>query len=381
MRILLLSEYFPSSANIELKGGVESRCFSVAKELARRHDVSVLTSYCGGVREEEIEGICVERVGRRHEYSHSGSIGTRLSFAREAVKAGKRLERPEIVDGYNFTSYLPAHTIAKHRWAKSVATYHDVWVGGEWIKYKGLVTGAFGEVWERMVLANTWDKFIAVSAFTRGKLQSRGVDGGKVDVVHNGINLKSFSAIKAKKTPHPSVCCASRLVPYKQVDILIRAMAIVVKEVPDATCRIIGTGKERQVLEKLVHELGLEKYVKFLGFIERHDDVIKEMKQSWVFAFPSRVEGFGMVAVEAMACGTAHVSSNIPPIAEATGGGKGGFLFDSGDVVALADRLVHLLQDKKLRLKKEKEAKEFAKRYDWPIIVKQIEQIYKGLLS
>lgn len=381
MRILLVSEYFPSSGSAELTGGVESRCFAVARELAKRHDVRVIASYQGGPRLEEFEGITVERVGSPHSYSNTGSIPSRLSFALAAAKKGKALERPDIVDGYNFLSYLPAHAIAHHHGAKSVATYHDVWAGGEWLSHKGLLTGMLGEVWERRVLSKRWDRIIAVSAFTKAKLAARGVPAESVEVVHNGINLARLGAVKATKSAHPSVCCVSRLVPYKQVDVLVRAMALVCMQVGGATCRIIGTGGERQRLEQLANELGISKNVEFLGRIERHDDVIAEMKRAWAFAFPSRVEGFGMVAVEAMACGTPHVSSDIPAIAEATGDGRGGFLVAPGSIEEMAGRLVELLRDGRLRQQKAKEGREHAKRFGWPLIVRQVEQVYEGLLN
>lgn len=381
MRLLLLSEYFPSSSSAELKGGVESRCFSVARELAKKYDVTVVTSYQHGDREEYFDGILVRRAGRKHPYSHSGSIRSRLSFARKAITAGRRLPHMDIVDGYNFLSYLPTYRLARLHRAKSIATYHDVWAGGEWIRHTGLVTGVLGEVWERAVLSRKWEQFIAVSNFTKGKLEQHGIDNKKIHVVHNGINFRRFTGVRAEKTAYPSVCCVSRLVPYKQVDVLIRAMAHVSKEVPDATCSIIGTGKERGHLEKLIRKLGLTENIRLLGFLPRHEDVIREIKSSWTFAFPSRVEGFGMVAVEAMACGTPHVSSNIPAIAEATGKGKGGFLVASGDENALARRLIKLLQDRKLRAKKAEEGREHAAQFDWPLIVREVEQIYKGLIE
>jgi len=381
MRLLLLSEYFPSSSSAEHKGGVESRCFSVARELAKKYDVTVITSYQQGDREEYFDGILVRRAGRKHPYSHSGSIRSRLSFARKAITAGRRLPPMDIVDGYNFLSYLPTYRLARLHKAKSLATYHDVWAGGDWIRHTGLVTGILGEIWERAVLSRKWDQFIAVSNFTKRKLEQHRVEEKKIRVVHNGINIRKFTAIKAEKTAHPSVCCVSRLVPYKQVEVLIRAMAHVTKDVPDTICSIIGTGKEREKLKKLIRKLGLAENIRLLGFIPKHEDVIREIKSSWAFAFPSRVEGFGMVAVEAMACGTPHVSSNIPPLAEATGNGKGGFLVASGDEEALARRIVQLLQDKKLRTKKAREGKEHAAQFDWPLIVKQVEQVYTELVG
>lgn len=87
-----------------------------------------------------------------------------------------------------------------------------------------------------------------------------------------------------------------------------------------------------------------------------------------------------MVALEAMACTTPIVCSDIPPVAEATGG-KGGFLVPPGDVDAFADKILRILQNKSLRGKKAVEARKHAGNFDWPLIVKQVEKTYKQQLS
>jgi len=376
MRLLLLSEYFPSSEQAELKGGVEARCFSIAQELAKRHDVEVITSFQGGPRLDEVGEVIVHRVGMRHPYASSGALLSRLSFVRAA--AGKGRDLPcDIVDGCNFLSYLPAHRIARTHGARSVATYHDVWAGGEWLRHTGLLTGVLGELWERRSLSLPWDRIIAVSEHVRVKLSARGIPAERVSVVPNGIDFPALQELKAAKSAAPSICCVARLVPYKRLDVLVRAMAIVSREVPDATCHIIGTGPERHRLEHLIHEHGLSGKVTLRGFLPRHDDVLEAMKSSWVFCLPSEVEGFGISVLEALGCGTPVVCSDIPALREATG--TAATLVPPGDATALAAALVDHLRDGKLRARKARDGKAHASRFDWPRIAGEVERIYSAL--
>jgi len=99
------------------------------------------------------------------------------------------------------------------------------------------------------------------------------------------------------------------------------------------------TGPEEVNLKKLVNKLNLRANVEFLGFIENHDDVIRQLKASDVFALPSIVEGFGMVVIEAMAAGIPYVASDIPPIREVTSKGIGGLLFEPTNCEDLALKL------------------------------------------
>ena len=84
------------------------------------------------------------------------------------------------------------------------------------------------------------------------------------------------------------------------------------KEIPGISAVIIGDGPERRSLETLSHELGLDDIVTFKGFLPGDDSVIAAMKSSEVFVLPSSREGFGIVAIEAMACGLPVVTVNHP---------------------------------------------------------------------
>lgn len=380
MKILLVTEYFPRSDKCEVRGGVEARCFYIAKELAKINEVTILTSWESETKKEDyFSGIKVIRCGKQRNYSQSGSIFARISFAINAYLVG-RFIKADVVEGYNFLSYLSAYYIARKTNAKSIATYHDVWLGS-WIKNVGFITGIFGELYERLNLSRKWDCFIANSYFTKENLVKIGINKDKINVVYNGVDLENYSKINSIKDNSLTICCIARLVSYKKIDDLIKALNIVKKKFPDIKCNIIGTGPEENNLKDLSKHLGLEKNVKFLGTIDDHEDVIRSIKRSYLFCLPSIVEGFGMVVVESMAVNVPYVCSDIKPIKEVTDNGKGGLLFSAGNYNDLADKIIRLISDKKLYVLKKKEAALFVKRYDWKLIVKQLQQIYQNLVK
>ncbi len=378
MKILIVTEYFPDSEKQGITGGVESRSYNIAKELAKKHDVIVLCSWQGQKRDSKVAGAEVIRCGSYHPYSSFGSMKSRLLFARSALRAGKKLKGLDIVEGHNFISYLPAYFIGKYHKIPKIATYHEVWVG-RWIKLKGLVTGMFGSAWERYVLRRKWDRFIAVSNFCKKDLVKQGISAKKIDIVPNGVELSQFEKVKVKKYKNPTICCISRLTPNKRVGDLIKAVANIKKKIPNIRCKIIGTGDQLGKLKKLSLDLGLDKHVEFLGYVKKQEDVIKALKSSHVFCSPSVLEGFGIVVVEAMACRVPYVISNIEPFVEVTENGKGGLIFRRTDVSDLSHKLTRLFNDKKLYPLKIREGKSLVKQYDWKKIVEILERIYGRL--
>jgi len=379
MNILIATEYFPSSEECDVKGGVEARAFYIAKNLAENHNVYVITSWEEGLpQKDEICGINVIRCGKQRKYSQCGSFTERLSFMKEAVKIGKKLD-VDIVDGYNFITYPVAYKISEKLGIPRIATYHDVWLGGEWIKNIGFF-GIFGEILERYVLSKKWDKFIAVSGYTKEKLISAGIDGNNIEIVYNGVNLEEYQKIKVPKEKN-TLCYVGRLVKYKKVDDLIKLVNIIKTDFPDVKLKIIGTGPEKESLEKMVKNLHLEDNVEFLGFVEKHEDVLKHIKSSTIFSLPSTVEGFGMVTIESVASETPYVNSAIPPTIEITENGKGGLLFEPENVSDLTIKIKMLLEDRELYYKKQQECLKLSKKYDWKKLARKVGDIYLDVLG
>ncbi len=381
MNILILTEYFPASEKADITGGVEARAYNVAKRLSRKHNVKIISSWRKGLkRKEDFGKIKVYRVGPNHEYSHSAGYLSRSRFVKAAIKFGSKLKNIDIVDGYNFTTYLPAYRIAKKLGKKSIATYHETWIG-KWLKNNGIITGIPYEIMERYLIKLKYDKIISVSDFTKKKLVEKGVKKNKIEVIPNGVDLSEFRKIKTEKENKKIICCINRLTKNKRVSDIIKAISLVKQEFPSIKLKIIGKGPEMKKLKKLVKILDLQKNTEFFGFVKKNEDVIKILKSSDIFCSASVVEGFGMVVVEAMAANIPYICSDIEPFKEITENGKGGLIFKQKDYLDLAKKITLLLKDKKLYSKKKKEEEKLVEKYDWNVIIKRIEKTYEKTIK
>lgn len=380
MKILLISEYFPHSSECEVRGGIEARAFYIARELAKRHQVTVL---CARLPDESVEhefdGITVRRCGPVRPYTQAGSKVARLTFMHASIQVGRALGA-DIVDGQNYLAYVSAIHISKARDIPRIATYHDVWLG-DWIKNMGMGAGVMGEVLERYVLAHKWNQFIANSGATRQKLLDVSNGLAPAQVVYNGIALEDYADVSKERFERPTICYVGRLVRYKRVDDLLRALLVVRREVPNILLKIVGSGPDSDAIEALSVELGLRDNVEFVGFIKKHRDVLDLMARSHVLCLPSEVEGFGMVVIEAMACGTPVVATSLAPIVEITHGGQGGMLFPVGDVEQLAASLMTLVTDRDRHARCAAEGRKLASEYDWKMLGAQTEAIYQAVCS
>ncbi len=373
MNICIITEYFPHSDDLEIKGGVEVCAYNEANELSKYNNITVLTSYEQDTQEEfYIDDIRVICCGRRRDYTQKGSFTDRLSFMRDAYNKGIQLDDIDLVVGYNFLTYPVAYRISQKLDIPVAARYHDVWVG-RWLKTIG-VTGLFGEVMERYFLSRDVDLLIPVSDYTRDNL----LDYAPPDRIKTVHNIVDFPIVKSEPYDKPTISCVARLVEYKRVEDLVRAVAIVKEEIPDIQCKIIGTGPEESKLKDLTGKLGLEDNIEFLGFVEKHEDVMKVVNSSRVFVLPSIVEGFGIVIIEALSLKTPFVAAEIPPVVEASGR-KGGLFYEPKNYKQLATRILELFNDDDLYRKLQEEGFKQSKNYTKEAIGRKLNDIFNSL--
>jgi glycosyltransferase involved in cell wall biosynthesis len=375
MRLCFITEYFPTGSSCDIRGGAEVVAFYEAKYLARDHDINVITSCEPGTKREDVfDNIKVFRCGRIRNYVQLNAFADRISFIRSAYLFGKKQEY-DLVVGFSIITYPVAWTISKKLKIPCIIRYHDVLVG-RWIKNFGL-TGIIGELFERYTLSRNFAAFIAVSNYTANNLKKYIRDKEKIYVVHNGVEVPEITVTKSQ---NPTIACVSRLVKYKHTDDLINALGLIIKDFPDLQCKIIGTGFEEEKLRQLATQTGVAEHVTFLGFVKDHMDVLRIVKSSHVFCLPSSLEGFGIVIIEAMACGVPFVATDIAPILEVSER-KGGLIYKCRDVGDLAEKLKIILGDIQLQNRLIDEGLKRAQEFHWSNISAKSEVIYKKILS
>lgn len=380
MKILIISEYFPSGKDLKFSGGVEARTYYLAKNLAKHHQVHVVTSRLPRTKSnEKLSRIYIHRVGKIKTYqanAHIVSIFSLISFIFEAVKIGSHLN-PEIVDGGNFISHFIAKRIAQKNKIPVVYWYPDVFIG-QWIKTSGFISGTFGWILEKYNLRTKADYFISISNQTTKKLINNHINSKIIKTIPCGVESGEFKQ-KINKEKPPVIVCISRLVPYKHVEDIIWAYALLVKKNIRCSLKIIGSGQREAKLKNITQMLSLKKTIHFYKNLPRKE-LIRFIKTSTVLCSASTVEGFGINVIEAAASGVPYVISNIEIFKEITKNGQGGLFFKTRNIKDLASQLSTLLVSKSIYKNKQKEALNLAKSYDWKKISVQTEKVYKSLI-
>jgi len=177
-----------------------------------------------------------------------------------------------------------------------------------------------------------------------------------------------------------------RLIEKKGVEYLIKAIPYI-SAWNECKLIIVGKGFEEDKLKKLVIDLDLENNVKFIGKVSRNK-ITKYFKSSDIFILPSivdskgEVETLGVVLIEAMAMGIPVIGSDIGGIPDVIDDSINGFLVEPKSITDIADKVIKLLSDKKLRNKFIKNAKKKVKeKFDWNNIALDIENVINEVIK
>ena len=202
-------------------------------------------------------------------------------------------------------------------------------------------------------------------------------------VISNGINIKEFKPTLIgnfceryyipKETT--KLLFVGRLFPEKSIDTLIKAIPHVIKDHPNTHIMIVGDGHLRSKLEKLTHELKVDKFITFLGLVSEEDKILA-YNASDIFILPSLAELEGMVVLEAMACGKPIIISDSIMSASRFFVEKNGFLFETKNAKDLAEKVLNLITNDNLRKEMGKISLEKSKNYDIEKSVDRLEEVY-----
>lgn len=322
---------------------------------------------------------------------------------------------PEFVDGikaFACDKKIKYDIIHSHYWMSGIAaaSLSDGWAGSPIIhmfhtlgEMKNRIArsdeereGAYRIEGEKQVLRRA-DRIVVATLAELTQLRFLyKADASKMVVIPPGVNVSRFYPIpsdEAKmyiglKPEDRMILFVGRIEPLKGVDTLLEAMSCLqMKESRPVHLAIIGgdpsaSPEEMNVemarLKNLCEVLGLDQSVVFLG-VRDQDKLSYYYSAAEVVVMPSHYESFGMVALEAMACGTPVIASEVGGLAYLVRDGETGFTIPAEEPETLCEKLSWLLNDDELHAKMSAQAAAYAQDYAWEKIARQIVEVYEGL--
>ena len=380
-RICILSKMFPPGV-----GGAETYAYELAEGLGRRgYDVDVYTQWVDRPDEtaDTHENVSVYRIckarkklvtfetlrfsltaRRMVEFNEYNIVhGTLMPASTIAVTPLNGVEAPVVLTSHGtsldelsaVTPEIPTDYLLKY-------AFHPMNVGMDYLAGRSA------------------DDIIAISDHARDRLVGEyGFDEDQVHLIPHGVDTDRFHP---HDEVHPAVdpdklslLYVGRLAPRKGVALALRAFAAA--EHSGMELLVGGTGRHEERLRRLASDLGVADQVRFLGYVPG-DELPLLYSSADVFVLPSQYEGFGLVLLEAVACGTPVIAANVGGVPTAVDGDYG--IVVDRTVDAFADA-IKTVDDDGVRERMRRAAVDARDRIDWDEIIGQIVDVYEARLS
>jgi len=356
------------------KGGKEKRLYDISTRLAKMgHDVHI---YCmkwwkGKELHRFENGVHLHAISPYYPL-YSGerrSIKEGILFGLACLKLIKENWDVIDVDHMPFFPIIFMKVVCVLKGKKMIATWHEVWGLEYWKKYLGW-KGYLAFVIEKFSVFLP-DHIISITDNTTRRINTFLGRKNAVSTVLCGVDAEFINRIISSKQLS-DIIFAGRLLSHKNIDLIIKAVSLLKTKKIIIKAFIIGDGPEKRKLVNLTNKLNLDNQIKFIDFLPKHEDVLAMIKSSRLFVFPSEREGFGLVAIEANACGIPFITSNhIDNFAQYLIDDKNGFACDLNEM-SLSESILKNLDHNSDKYR----FLNAAKKYDWKNSIKDILNLY-----
>lgn len=354
LRVLTITPDFPPAV-----GGIQLLVHRVLTHFTRIESRVVTIGPADPERSQE-EPQHVVRVRRAQSHRLEVSVMNMLAI-REAYRF-----RPDLVFAAHIVAGPAAAAIGRRFGVPSVLYVYGKEVGAS----PGVA---------RFAVRNR-DAIIAISRYARSLALEAGAPEAVIHVIPPGVDL--IEPGNNSRREQPTILTVARLEDrYKGHDMLVRALPLIRARVPGVEWVVIGDGQLRRDTAELADAYGIADSILMLGSVpdaERN----AWLDRAHVFAMPSRLpagkaagEGFGIVYLEAGVHGLPVVAGNVGGAVDAVLPGETGLLVDPTSSLAIADAITELLLDDARARRMGKAGKAWARRFDWPLIASQVEDL------
>jgi glycosyltransferase involved in cell wall biosynthesis len=290
------------------RGGKEQWYQQLAPRLNRYVDVHVYTmKWWRGPATVHHEGVPYHAISRYMPLygKERRSIRQAIGFAMSCFRLARVDFDVLVADHMPYLQLFPLKLVALVRRRPLAVTWHEVWSLQQWRAYLG-IGGSVAWCLERLATGLP-DHIIATSAHTAERLTKQ-IRRVPVIVAAGGVDLDH-----ARRTEPAGeavdLVSVGRLLAHKRFDLLLDCVALLADRPQPITCRIIGDGPQRPALARQAQQLGIDHLVEFRRGVG-DEELLPLVKAGRLFVFPSEREGFGIAALEAIACGIPVITTS-----------------------------------------------------------------------
>lgn len=232
------------------------------------------------------------------------------------------------------------------------------------------------------------DRIITISEYSKKDIVKHlGYPENKISIVYPAVDHDIYYVKRDREIikklgvldTHKVILYVGSEQPRKNVPFLLKAISKLKKRIPEIKLLKIGNSQvpgAREKLFELIETLGLQEEVIFVGYVSEND-ITKYYNAADLFVYPSLYEGFGMPPLEAMACGTPVVTSNVTSLPEVVA--DSAITIDPHDIDAFVDAMYNVLTDEKLRETMISKGLKRAQLFNWERSAEEMRRIYEQL--
>lgn len=333
-------------------GGAEVHLHEVAVRLVRDGFTCIQYSHAfpGCKAEEDVGGVLVRRVGGKFLFNYTVWLRLRSWCLRDRIDV--------VLDDSNKVPFLLP-------WVTSlpvVAQIHHLF-GRVLFHETALPMALYVLAFEALMpSAYRRTRVLTGSESSRRELVAKGF--GNVAIAPEGADLELYRPPAQTAKSGCKILYVGRIKRYKGLDVILRAAAGIKPAFPDLELEIAGSGDDVPRLKELAKTLGMDSWTRFLGFVTEAKKV-ELYGAARVVVNSSLKEGWGLTSIEANACGTPVVATDVPGLCDSVRDGETGFLVPFGDVDAFASALRRILGDSSIAEAMREKALAWANGHTW----------------
>ena len=373
-RIIIINYEFPP-----VGGGAARATYQLVRRLAKRDDLECHVIF--GIGHDTLDW---PRIPNTYQYPvaisrrsvHETGVLGMVQFLMKALPLLRKIAQEHDIELIHYIFSIPTGVLSfvQPQHIPYVVSLHGGDVPG-FVKGEQTLLHVFALPFNKWIIRRA-ARVIAVSN-SLATAARRNLNALTCAVIPNGVELGPVPVTRSTTGNPFRLCCVARLNDWKRIDLLITSL----RDLPDVTLNIVGTGRAEESLRRLTRRLNLDGQVTFSGHVF-DAEIRSHLDNADAFALPSIGDSFGIVFLEAMAAGLPIVAARACGVPEVVRDGVNGILAEPNDLISLTDAIRSLKENPAKRAEFAKASRQIAaSHFSWDAITDSYASCYLDILN